>query len=633
MADLAAAPGRRAAQRRITNNRDGVLPSRRQTDAPSVAIRADLRTATRGDGGADELRRTLGMLSNAAADFGQARVQADQELFSREATDGLGDALAGREADPALAASRAYQEAFYRVRTESRFNAFSATTKNDIDQALNDGADPADVDELMQTRTAAFLKDEIDQLPATASVARRETATRLMALAGELDTTVNERIRERTKQDFITTAQGNIRTALEGGQDLDFESYVSTLRDGNLPPAEAKARAMEAVMAVALDRDNPRPELLERLVDSRQRIDLPADAYAPQGPITGLQEPGNIDLTNRTVVHNEDGSISTLRSISAEFDGREVLIPTVTPEGRLLTDDEAIARYKRTGEHLGVFNDAASANAYAARLHEAQAAAYGRRERATPSLSAIEQMNVLDRITQARSLRDQRERQEREDRRDALMDAWLPRVLDGEIVDDEIIAAGREGVLEPQELVQYLGLTDNLRNAPNEGHENEDFVLEVTRRSAMGDPPSNGQVLAWARQGRFGTGRAGQRAAIRFLHDSRPVGRGGGAAGSGGAAIGLSARAEATRNVATARRFMWEQTEPEAPSRYQGEMLVLQEREFNRRVRAGEDPFATAQDLVNRNRGVILRDRAPTPPPLPSGNRTVAPGNYTWPPS
>ena len=93
---------------------------------------------------------------------------------------------------------------------------------------------------------------------------------------------------------------------------------------------------------------------------------------APKGQI----EAGNIDLDNRPVVKNPDGSISTVRSMSANFDGREVLIPTVSDDGRLLSDDEAIALYRQTGRHLGIFDTPESATAYAESLHRDQEARY-----------------------------------------------------------------------------------------------------------------------------------------------------------------------------------------------------------------------------------------------------------------
>lgn len=128
-------------------------------------------------------------------------------------------------------------------------------------------------------------------------------------------------------------------------------------------------------------------------------IDLPSDVFAggprlrgPGGVVPtggpspfamrapGMLEPGNIDIAHRPSVQNEDGSYSTVRSMSIGEDGREVLIPTVSMDGRIMSDDDAIGNYERTGQNLGAFSDVAGADAYASRLHDQQAA-YGTADR------------------------------------------------------------------------------------------------------------------------------------------------------------------------------------------------------------------------------------------------------------
>lgn len=81
---------------------------------------------------------------------------------------------------------------------------------------------------------------------------------------------------------------------------------------------------------------------------------------------------GNIDLYNRPQVKNDDGSISTVRSMSFNDGQNEVLIPTVSNDGRIMSENDAIDNYYKTGQYLGKFNTVDDANNYAQRLHNEQ---------------------------------------------------------------------------------------------------------------------------------------------------------------------------------------------------------------------------------------------------------------------
>lgn len=106
-----------------------------------------------------------------------------------------------------------------------------------------------------------------------------------------------------------------------------------------------------------------------------------AKAYAPVyvaggAKPDGMVSQGNIDIANRPVVNNADGSISTVRSITIEQDGKAILIPTVSEDGKILSNETAIKQYQTTGKNLGVFANEAAADKYAGDLHNQQATAY-----------------------------------------------------------------------------------------------------------------------------------------------------------------------------------------------------------------------------------------------------------------
>lgn len=87
---------------------------------------------------------------------------------------------------------------------------------------------------------------------------------------------------------------------------------------------------------------------------------------------------GNIDLYSRPQVKMPNGSIATVKSMSFNDGSKEILIPTVSDDGKIMTDDEAIDNYYKTGKYLGKFNTVDEANKYAEQLHNEQDRYYNR---------------------------------------------------------------------------------------------------------------------------------------------------------------------------------------------------------------------------------------------------------------
>lgn len=157
------------------------------------------------------------------------------------------------------------------------------------------------------------------------------------------------------------------------------EAEAATRRGGDAWPAAGRApvaqtRAVERT-PVAQTYAVPMPGYGKEIAPEAEpeKAPAPESKQTPAPRSDGMLEEGNIDMSTRPLVKNKDGSVSTVRSMSINEDGKEVLIPTVSDDGRILTEKQAIDLYRRTGRHLGKFDSVEAANKYAQKLHESEA--------------------------------------------------------------------------------------------------------------------------------------------------------------------------------------------------------------------------------------------------------------------
>lgn len=159
---------------------------------------------------------------------------------------------------------------------------------------------------------------------------------------------------------------------------------------------------------------------------------------APSVPVV----PGNFPV-DRGVVQTEAGAMSDKRTVLVQSDIGTVLVPREV-DGELLSEEEAVARFRETGEHLGTFKDDAEAATYAKWLYtkpETDLAPTG-----NPVLDRMTGPQRMDVLNRARAELSRNQAQNRAGVDVKLQNEMTARLETGEYAgeqatDEEIIAA------------------------------------------------------------------------------------------------------------------------------------------------------------------------------------------------
>lgn len=141
------------------------------------------------------------------------------------------------------------------------------------------------------------------------------------------------------------------------------------------PPAPPKEEGILSTPLSLQEEKSAAHAKAEEVIASRK---APVETKVP-----GQLEAGNIDVSKIAPVNNKNGSQSTVKSISVNIDGVEVLIPSVVG-GKVVSEEKAIETYLRTGNHLGKFKTEKDATAFAKKLHEKEATRIAPKKKQAP---------------------------------------------------------------------------------------------------------------------------------------------------------------------------------------------------------------------------------------------------------
>lgn len=264
--DLSKLAERQTTQARITNNRDTVLPRARQTNTPAVQLMADLRNAQRGDD-VDEVRRALGLVNEAVGGVVDIRQAAAAEQAGRDAAAGALEAVQGKPLDPVQAAkSQAHWEAYEIVSSDRKQATWQSETEAKAVAMVNRGEGPDEVAEFLRSAAATHL-ESIRSLYST-DAARQRMVQNSIQFAREVEPKLAGAIRTKLHGEVMDERAATVANAVKDGRPVDFEASIKPLLDLGISPAAAKDAIRSTLSAVALDPQDPRPDVLASLLSS-----------------------------------------------------------------------------------------------------------------------------------------------------------------------------------------------------------------------------------------------------------------------------------------------------------------------------------------------------------------------------
>lgn len=329
--DLSRAEPRTANQRRdrLTDNRTAILPDRRDTRMDRFVAASSMSSARRGDGGAEALMRSLGIVKETAGDFQQYAENKFTKDEADNAAQGALDQATDKVDKEKAQRSHGYRNAVALGRTASAWNDSLREFGDEITGVVEQqdqltleerqGEVRAQVEQFFENFAVDPETGKLRPMLAT-SGSMKYLAEQMGAARPQFERAALQRIEERFNQEALGHFGKNIldqALALQPGQWLDLSNsgalLPATITDGERKAAiiqTAKA-AMEALKRAGRPEDGWRIHLqllgadpvapaddLSALQSGIATIDLPPSAAAPKGAQGAPKAPAGFDMAS-----------------------------------------------------------------------------------------------------------------------------------------------------------------------------------------------------------------------------------------------------------------------------------------------------------------------------------------------
>lgn len=329
--DLSRTEPRTANQRRdrLTDNRTAILPDRRDTRADRLQQFSSMSSARRGDGGAEALMRTLGIVKEAAGDFAQYADAKFQKDETGNAAQGAMDQAADRVDEAKAERSFGYRNAVALGRTATAWNDSLREFGDEIGGVVEQ-QDQLTLEERqgeVRDRVERFFENfavdpETDKLrPMLATPgSMKYLAEQMGAARPQFERVMLQRIEQRFNEEALGHFGKSIMDqalALQPGQWLNLSTSAALLpptvtdgerKDAIIRTAKAAADALKEQGRYEEGRRIYRQLLgaipatpaedLATLQSGITTIDLPASTAAPQGAQGAPKAPAGFNMAS-----------------------------------------------------------------------------------------------------------------------------------------------------------------------------------------------------------------------------------------------------------------------------------------------------------------------------------------------